>query len=466
MGKLQTAVTLPKRILLQGWAGDQDFEDINGEYVYGTFTIPQISPQEQSGYIRQGGYLAYIFFYQLANIWAHYSSDTGWYNASANPNVLPYTGWNIGDGGGPAGSITILENISGKNNKTSVQKTNLGGGKLSLSKFDPKNISNIALWTKQGSLTSISYYTLSYLTFVVNYDGGDIDTTFYRDNDSYYGGDEFGFYIYYNESYGKWYLYDPNDTDIAEAEDLFGPWSTYGDLNNFEVDDYDYISTTQGTPEYVWSDVSGKNNHLTTRKSPTNNGISTPTINGLESKLSTTPFKTTNTINAFLPFTIYVALIDNYTGVATRRILGMNYILYLESTSFSGINHTFALKYYPSGSGILTTICSFNVLKPGFATTSILKISSDYQTTSPSPIRNVTLSYYNSNNSLSASGTASFNTNSSAGNLYLGNNNFGSPILASFYLSEALIYNKSLSTEEDGSINRYLQRKYYGKLLS
>ena len=128
MGKLQTAVTLPKRILLQGWAGDQDFEDINGEYVYGKFTL--VGQQERSGYIRQGGYLAYIFFNQVTNRWVHYSSDTGWYNASTNPNVLPYTGWNINDGQGSAGSITILENISGKNNKISIKKQNLGGGKI------------------------------------------------------------------------------------------------------------------------------------------------------------------------------------------------------------------------------------------------------------------------------------------------------------------------------------------------
>ena len=136
MGKLQTAVGLPKRILLQGWDGDQDSEDINGEYIYGKFTPPQIG-QERSGYIRQGGYLAYIFFNQGGNIWVHYSSDTGWTNTSTNPNVLPYTGWITADGQGPAGSITILENISAKNNKISIKKQNLGGGKIKLYKNSP-----------------------------------------------------------------------------------------------------------------------------------------------------------------------------------------------------------------------------------------------------------------------------------------------------------------------------------------
>lgn len=146
MGKLQTAVTLPKRILLQGWGPDQDGQDINGEYVYGKFTPPQIG-QERSGYIRQNAYLAYIF--QTTNGWVHYSDDTGWGNSSTNPNVLPYTGWNIGDGEGPAGSITILENISAKNNKISIKKQNLGGGKIIASKLSSYSlsISNIAFGT-------------------------------------------------------------------------------------------------------------------------------------------------------------------------------------------------------------------------------------------------------------------------------------------------------------------------------
>jgi len=354
-------------------------------------------------------------------------------------------------------------------NKVSVERTNLGGGKLSLSKFDPKNISNIALWTKQGSLTNTENYVVISLTFTAGYSAGDIDT-FFNILDAanpYYAGFEFGFYIAYNETDGVWYLIDPDDNEIAEAEDLLGTWSTYGDLDGFDLVDYQVETFTNpfyNPIQYIWSDVSGKNNHLFTRKNPYNNGITTPTIGIGETKLSKTPFKTTNTINAFLPFTIYIVLLDNYLGTSTRRILGMGYILYLQSTSFSDTNHTFALNYN-SSSG-LQTICSFNVRKTTFSNnTSILKISSNYQTTSVSPIRNVTLSYYNNNASLSANGTASFNQDSSVGNLYLGNNNFGSPILDSFYLSEVLIYDKSLSTEEDGSINRYLQRKYYGKLL-
>lgn len=369
-------------------------------------------------------------------------------------------------------------------NKVSVKKTNLGGGKLSLSKFDARNISNIALWTKQGSLT----YTIDYVPFRLSftdgsggpviYNGGDIDVNYnlLDPASAYYEGEQFGFYISYNETYGVWYLFDNNDTDIAEAENLFGPWTVYGGLGNFYLEDYDVDSYSEYNPiQYTWSDISGKNNHLVTRKNPViYQGVTSSTINGLETKIVYSPFKTTDTINAFLPFTIYIVFLDGYTGVDTRKILGMNYILYLESTSFSGTYHTFALKYYPSG--FLTTICSFNVRKSIFSSTTfgpgILKISSAYRTNAFSPIRNVTLSYYNFYNninktlgSLSANGTASFAQNSSAGNLYLPNNNLGYYNYG-FQLSEVLIYNKSLSAEEDDSINRYLQRKYYGKTLS
>lgn len=359
-----------------------------------------------------------------------------------------------------------------KNNKISINKQNLGGGKLSLFEFfNPKNISNLQLWTKQGSLTATQDYVAIRLTFTAGYAAGDIDTTFYLlgPANPYYEGDQFGFYIEYNESYGKWYLYDPNGTDTAEAEDLFGPWTTYGDLDGFDLIDYDNDSYTSYNPvQYTWSDVSGKNNHLITRKNPVSGGIVGGIIKGLETKILRTPFKTTNTINDLaLPFTIYIVLLDNYTGVNTRKILGTNN-LYLESTSFSFRFHTFALKYYGNA---LSTICSFQVDKFSFGGSatvgpSILRISNNYTTSSFSPDRSVTLRYYNSFGSLLANGTA-IDSGFAAGNLFLGNNNFGIGNLGvgTLHLSEVLVYNKFLSTEEDDSINKYLQRKYYGKLL-
>jgi hypothetical protein len=154
--------------------------------------------------------------------------------------------------------------------------------------------------------------------------------------------------------------------------------------------------------------------------------------------------------------------------------------LYLESTS-SGINHIFTLKFfnYDDGNASTTTICSFNVLKVLFASDtygpSILKLSSNYQTTSSSSIRNMTLTYYNRYSdvnktlgSLSASGLVNLNITIPTLWLYLGNSNFGYDGISPYWLriSEFIMYSKFLNSTEDGAINRYLQRKYYGKLLS
>lgn len=142
MGKLQTAVTLPKRILLQGWAGDQSNNDINGEYTFyyesyleNGAVIPLQNIYLNLNKIASDGVpdsenilRPAIGFY--INSWFHESEDDGWSNPSTNPNVLPLNGWIENNAQGPAGTITILENISGKNNKISIKKQNTGSGKI------------------------------------------------------------------------------------------------------------------------------------------------------------------------------------------------------------------------------------------------------------------------------------------------------------------------------------------------
>jgi hypothetical protein len=146
MGKLQTAVGLPKKILLQGWAGDQGDNDINGEYTFyyesylgiGTVTPIQnvylnLNKIASDGVVDIQNIIRPAIVFNGYN-WYHESDDDGWSNPSTNSNVLPFTGWVIENGLGPAGTITILENISGKNNKISIKKQNLGGGKINLNK--------------------------------------------------------------------------------------------------------------------------------------------------------------------------------------------------------------------------------------------------------------------------------------------------------------------------------------------
>jgi len=128
MGKLITKLGLPKKILLQGWAGDQSNNDINGEY---TFIGNHSSvPFWQNIYVLStlgGGPIIYFDISQ--NRWEHNSDDVGWTNNSTNPNELPLTGWEEANAQGPAGTITpILTNTK----NISIKKQNLGGGKLNL----------------------------------------------------------------------------------------------------------------------------------------------------------------------------------------------------------------------------------------------------------------------------------------------------------------------------------------------
>jgi hypothetical protein len=137
MGKLQTTVTLPKRILLQGWANDEDNININGEYTYTiNFDIAIIIGGGSSVFYNGYKHNTLNSFIYFAEAWQLFTTadPKQWDNPSTSPNVLPLTGWIQNNAQGPAGTITILENISGKNNKISIKKQNLGGGKITLKK--------------------------------------------------------------------------------------------------------------------------------------------------------------------------------------------------------------------------------------------------------------------------------------------------------------------------------------------
>ena len=418
-----------------------------------------------------------------------YSTKSGWSSTFGGKDVLLIDS--------PATGLETFGFGANSLGQASVKKTNVGSGRLTLSKFDPKNISNIESWTSQNNLSATYNYNIGYVAYFASYSGNDIDTVYYPDDNTYtsYTGEEFGFTIVYSEAQGVWFLNDPNlEADIAYAEDLLaGVWFTYGDLEYFELNDYEYFSdSSTDLIQYTWPDISGKSNNLITRPNPTIVGVSTNNLNNLQRKiLNNATFRTNNTINFINPFTIYIVLSDAYTGSNTRRIFGMESFassgpftfsqLYLESTS-SGTNHIFTLKFYnlSGGIGTSTTICSFTVSKSLFANDtygpSILKLSSTYNTTSGSPVRSMTLNYYNKYSdinktlgSLSASGLVSLNALDPNQLLYLGYSNFGSNSITPtnwLYLSEFIMYSKFLNATEDGSINRYLQRKYYGKLLS
>ena len=144
MGKLQTAVTLPKRILLEGWALSSFGEDVNGIYTFQN--TPSLGSQVTYLPDNQGDGYYPICFFGTSWVIREFGDATEEWRVITTNKVLPLNNWVQVNSAGPAGTITILENISGKNTKISIKKQNLGGGKISLF-FDtlPLNTQSIKL---------------------------------------------------------------------------------------------------------------------------------------------------------------------------------------------------------------------------------------------------------------------------------------------------------------------------------
>ena len=123
MGKLQTAVTLPKRILLQGWALSSFGEDVNGAYTFQD--TPLFGSQVTYLPDDQGDGIYGIYFFGTAWVIREIGDFAQEWRVISTNKVLPLNNWGQVSSAGPAGTITILENISGKNNKISIKKQNL-----------------------------------------------------------------------------------------------------------------------------------------------------------------------------------------------------------------------------------------------------------------------------------------------------------------------------------------------------
>lgn len=123
MGKLQTAVTLPKRILLQGWALSSFGENINGAYTFQN--TPSLGSQVTYLPDNQGDGIYAICFFGTFWVIREIGDVTQEWRVITTNKALPLNNWVQVSSQGPAGTITILENISGKNNKISIKKQNL-----------------------------------------------------------------------------------------------------------------------------------------------------------------------------------------------------------------------------------------------------------------------------------------------------------------------------------------------------
>ena len=145
MGKLQTAVTLPKRILLEGWALSSFGEDVNGTYTFQN--TPSLGSQVTYLPDNQGDGVYPICFFGTSWVIREFGDATEEWRVITTNKVLPLNNWVQVNSAGPAGTITILENITGKNTKISIKKQNLSPLKpqtLYIYKSsDIKNLANV-----------------------------------------------------------------------------------------------------------------------------------------------------------------------------------------------------------------------------------------------------------------------------------------------------------------------------------
>ena len=150
MGKLQTAVTLPKRILLQGWALSSFGEDVNGIYTFQN--TPSLGSQVTYLPDNQGDGIYPICFFGTSWVIREIGDATQEWRVISTNKVLPLNNWVQVSSAGPAGTITILENISGKNTKISIKKQNPTKVIVSEGSILPPGIDPNGVYLLQNSL--------------------------------------------------------------------------------------------------------------------------------------------------------------------------------------------------------------------------------------------------------------------------------------------------------------------------
>jgi len=147
MGKLQTAVILPRRILLQGWALSSFGEDVNGTYTFQD--TPLFGSQATYLSDENGDGIYAICFFGTSWVIREVGDATQEWRVITTNKALPLNDWVQVSSAGPAGTITILENISGKNTKISIKKQNINN----LYPYALDNFKNLYIFKGGGANT-------------------------------------------------------------------------------------------------------------------------------------------------------------------------------------------------------------------------------------------------------------------------------------------------------------------------
>jgi hypothetical protein len=184
MGRLSTALNLPKQIFLKDWGATEFPIDPN---ILLSFTfILEPTPLDGSIITYSSVYSPSYPAPQKIYFWGSYwelrdigDNSAQWFNNSSS-TILPLTGWEIDNAQGPAGTITpILTNTK----NISINKQNLGGGKLNLFKssivLPPSlEITPLGVGYNVGSVNSTS----SGMPQTISYFGNPLDQTGYISN--------------------------------------------------------------------------------------------------------------------------------------------------------------------------------------------------------------------------------------------------------------------------------------------
>lgn len=361
----------------------------------------------------------------------------------------------------PANGAVGTVIISKYKNKISINKQNLGGGKLTAKLFSPKDFIDLQLWLKADAGVTTSTITPSFISQIV-ISGAGVSTsngTYTRStggNTSFFSGAN---QIYRDGS--DWVLYDDDYGDVT--------YINYDDLDPDSWVEYNAIgapsavnTTSSGTP-YTgvtsWADQSGNSrnftNSINNTKAPTfSNGAllftSSATYGDINASILALP-------SASLNFT------TPYTLIALVRAGANNSCIFSKSNDNSKRR-----KYQISvNGGIIYSLESIN----GADT----QIPYNTGTGNNVNIKRLIVSQYSSN----TSGLLRYNGNqvaTSSTNVGIDQTNNASVFIGAspfsegtgynaeasteMYVYEIIFYNRALSTIEIQKIENYLNKKY------
>jgi hypothetical protein len=396
----------------------------------------------------------YLFWgYSEPNRWTLINFTNGFF--ATNPTMsdgtkIPTSDWPNG------------ETISALSSKISINKQNLGGGKLIAKPFDPKDLINLQLWLKADAGVTTSTITPTYISQIILTDSGEptSDGTYTRstgDTTQFDGPN--GNYIYWD---GAWIVYD-NDLGIETYVNYY--YSL--DINSWEENGSagapSAVNTTSPLSSFIgitsWQDQSGNSRNFT--KSIANTGY--PRLsNGIPLFTAVSTYNDSNASILALP-SASLNFTTPYTLIALVRAGANNSCIFSKSN-----NETKRRKYQISvNGGIVYSLESKN--------NADTQIPYNTGTGDDVSVKRLIVSQYSSNTSgliryngaqVATSSTDVGIDQTNNASVFIGASPFNegtgynAEASTEMHVYEIIFYNRVLSTVEIEKIETYLNNKY------